>query len=42
LAIIDEMVAELELNLVHFQADFSRKVFGYPVDRIYYRGSTGG
>ena len=38
LAIIDEMIDRLELKQVQFDPDFSRKVFGYAVDRIYYRG----
>ena len=40
LTIIDDMAAGLTLKPVDFKTDLIRKVFGYPVDRVYYRGLT--
>jgi endonuclease/exonuclease/phosphatase (EEP) superfamily protein YafD len=40
LAIIEEMAAGLSLASANFEADLVRKVFGYTVDRLYYRGLT--
>ena len=40
LAIIDDMVARLKLEPVDFKSELGRKVFGYTVDRVYYRGLT--
>lgn len=40
LAIINDMVARLKLEPVDFKSELSRKVFGYTVDRVYYRGLT--
>jgi endonuclease/exonuclease/phosphatase (EEP) superfamily protein YafD len=40
LAIIEEMAARLSLAPATFKTDRARKVFGYTVDRVYYRGLT--
>jgi len=40
LAIIEDMAAHLQLEPADFKTDLARKVFGYTVDRIYYRGLT--
>ncbi|MGD9058574.1 MAG: endonuclease/exonuclease/phosphatase family protein [Desulfobacterales bacterium] len=40
LAIIEEVAARLSLVPATFKTDRARKVFGYTVDRVYYRGLT--
>ena len=40
LAIIADMATRLKLESVDFRTDLIRKVFGNPVDRVYYRGLT--
>ena len=40
LAIIEEIAARLSLTPANFKTDLVRKVFGYTVDRVYYRGLT--
>jgi endonuclease/exonuclease/phosphatase (EEP) superfamily protein YafD len=40
LAIIEEMTNSLTLMPVEFKTSLVRKVFGQPVDRVYYRGLT--
>ena len=38
LAIIEDMAGRLKLDSADFESDLARKVFGYTVDRVYYRG----
>jgi endonuclease/exonuclease/phosphatase (EEP) superfamily protein YafD len=40
LTMLENVALRLRLEPVTFEADFSRKVFGFPVDRVYYRGLT--
>jgi endonuclease/exonuclease/phosphatase (EEP) superfamily protein YafD len=40
LAIIADMAARLKLEAVDFRTDLIRTVFGYAVDRVYFRGLT--
>jgi endonuclease/exonuclease/phosphatase (EEP) superfamily protein YafD len=39
-AIIENMTAGLQLKSADFKTDTARKVFGYTIDRVYYRGLT--
>lgn len=38
LEIIEDMASRLKLEAADFKTDLARKIFGYPVDRIFYRG----
>jgi len=40
LAIIEDMTVGLQLKSVDFKTETARKVFGYTIDRVYYRGLT--
>ena len=40
LAIIEDMAGRLQLEPASFKTDTARKVFGYTIDRVYYRGLT--
>jgi endonuclease/exonuclease/phosphatase (EEP) superfamily protein YafD len=40
LAIIENMTVGLQLKSADFKTDTARKVFGYTIDRVYYRGLT--